>query len=87
MLHEDRDDPSSDNQHSKSKAELIIGNNKDNTESLSLGNIENMSDEGESNTYTTDGCREILAKVSSFCLFFFDRSHHQLKQKIVSSFA
>ncbi|PLW51656.1 hypothetical protein PCASD_00533 [Puccinia coronata f. sp. avenae] len=59
------DNPSSDNQHSKSKAELIIGNNKDNTESLSLGNIENMSDEGESNTYTTDGCREILAK---FCV-------------------
>ncbi|PLW56539.1 hypothetical protein PCANC_01509 [Puccinia coronata f. sp. avenae] len=59
------DDPSSDNQHSKSKAELIIGNNKDNTESLSLDNIENMSDEGESNTYTTDGCRETLAK---FCV-------------------
>jgi hypothetical protein len=86
-LHEDRDDPSSDNQHSESEAESIIGNNQDNTESLSLDYIENMSDEGESDTYKTDGCRETLAKVSRFFLFFFDRSHHQLKQKIVSSFA
>ncbi|KAA1095326.1 hypothetical protein PGTUg99_022289, partial [Puccinia graminis f. sp. tritici] len=39
-------------------------NDQDETESLDLDDIENASDEGESDLYTTDGCKQTLAK---FC--------------------
>ncbi|KAA1134965.1 hypothetical protein PGTUg99_017392 [Puccinia graminis f. sp. tritici] len=53
LFHEDVDE--SDN-------ESIAQNDQEETESLSLDDIENASDEGDSDAYTTEGCKQTLAK-------------------------
>ncbi|KAA1135792.1 hypothetical protein PGTUg99_024465 [Puccinia graminis f. sp. tritici] len=57
----DDSDSSSDNEEDESGDELDE-NNQEETEFLSLEDIENASDEEESDTYTTTGCKQTLAK-------------------------
>jgi hypothetical protein len=49
-------------------------NDQDETESLDLDNIKNASDEGESDLYTTDGCKQTLAKVRWFPFLLINSS-------------
>ncbi|KAA1088052.1 hypothetical protein PGTUg99_024312 [Puccinia graminis f. sp. tritici] len=47
----------------ESNNESIAQNDQEETELLTLENIDNASDEGDSDAYTTEGCKQTLAKV------------------------
>ncbi|OAV86263.1 hypothetical protein PTTG_29996 [Puccinia triticina 1-1 BBBD Race 1] len=51
-----------DDEDIQSKLESINGNNADDTESLGLDDIDHTSNEDNSDRYTTDGCKQSLAK-------------------------
>ncbi|KNE94779.1 hypothetical protein PSTG_11871 [Puccinia striiformis f. sp. tritici PST-78] len=64
VLEEDGDDSSSEDKDAESEAESVVHNDRNETKSLDLDDIKNTSDEDKFNTYTTDGCKQSLAKVS-----------------------
>ncbi|EFP86205.2 uncharacterized protein PGTG_12161 [Puccinia graminis f. sp. tritici CRL 75-36-700-3] len=73
LFHEDVDE--SDN-------ESIAQNDQEETESLSLDDIENASDEDDSDAYTTEGCKQTLAKFRAIAkkLRYSPNSKDQFRQ-------
>jgi hypothetical protein len=67
LFHEDVDE-------SENESIAQISNDQEETKSLSLDDIENASDEGDSDAYTTEGCKQTLAKVGVSHRLIFNQS-------------